>query len=138
LRLLRRGGRRSSSRGPSTRARDDPLGRRVRARLVRRLHQLTDGGDLHQHGCGRKSGGLSKDDPQRHLRRMRTPMRVATWNINGIKARHGVLVKWLEANSPDIVALQEIKIVDADFPRLELEAMGYNVETFGQKSWNGV
>lgn len=65
-------------------------------------------------------------------------MRIATWNINGVKARQGVLMKWLEKNSPDIVALQEIKIVDEDFPRLEIEAMGYNVETYGQKSWNGV
>ena len=65
-------------------------------------------------------------------------MRIATWNINGVKARQGVLIKWLEQHNPDIVALQEIKIVDEDFPRLEIESMGYNVETFGQKSWNGV
>jgi exodeoxyribonuclease-3 len=65
-------------------------------------------------------------------------MRIATWNINGVKARQGVLLNWLERVSPDIVALQEIKIVDEDFPRLEIEAMGYNVETHGQKSWNGV
>jgi exodeoxyribonuclease-3 len=65
-------------------------------------------------------------------------MRIATWNINGVKARQPVLLKWLERESPDIVTLQEIKIVDEDFPRLEIEALGYNVETFGQKSWNGV
>jgi exodeoxyribonuclease III len=65
-------------------------------------------------------------------------MRIATWNINGIKARIGLLVKWLEQASPDIVCLQEIKSVDAEFPRLEIEALGYNIETFGQKSWNGV
>lgn len=65
-------------------------------------------------------------------------MRIATWNINGVKARQGVLLKWLEQNQPDVVALQEIKIVDEDFPRLEIEAMGYHVETNGQKSWNGV
>ena len=45
-------------------------------------------------------------------------MRIATWNINGVKARQGVLMKWLEDNSPDIVCLQEIKIVDEDFPHL--------------------
>ena len=65
-------------------------------------------------------------------------MRIATWNINGVRARQTVLLKWLEQAQPDIVGLQEIKIVDAEFPRLEIEAMGYNVETFGQKSWNGV
>jgi exodeoxyribonuclease-3 len=65
-------------------------------------------------------------------------MRIATWNINGIKARQGLLLKWLEEVSPDIVCLQEIKTVDEGFPRLEIEAMGYNIETHGQKSWNGV
>ncbi|MDB5538582.1 MAG: xth [Devosia sp.] len=65
-------------------------------------------------------------------------MRIATWNINGVKARQGLLLKWLEDVSPDIVCLQEIKSVDEAFPRMEIEALGYNVETFGQKSWNGV
>ena len=65
-------------------------------------------------------------------------MRIATWNINGVKARQGLLLKWLEDESPDIVCLQEIKSVDDAFPRLEIEALGYNVETHGQKSWNGV
>ncbi|WP_055048802.1 exodeoxyribonuclease III [Devosia sp. A16] len=65
-------------------------------------------------------------------------MRIATWNINGVKARQGLLLKWLEDVSPDIVCLQEIKSVDEAFPRLEIEALGYNVETHGQKSWNGV
>jgi exodeoxyribonuclease III len=65
-------------------------------------------------------------------------MRIATWNINGVKARQGLLLKWLEEVSPDIVCLQEIKSVDEAFPRLEIEALGYNVETHGQKSWNGV
>jgi len=65
-------------------------------------------------------------------------MRIATWNINGVKARQGLLLKWLEEVSPDIVCLQEIKSVDEAFPRMEIEALGYNVETFGQKSWNGV
>ncbi len=65
-------------------------------------------------------------------------MRIATWNINGVKARMTALLKWLQEASPDIVCLQEIKAVDEEFPRLEIEALGYNVETFGQKSWNGV
>lgn len=65
-------------------------------------------------------------------------MRIATWNINGIKARLSLVLTWLEQNSPDIVCLQEIKTVDEGFPRAEFEALGYNVETHGQKSWNGV
>jgi exodeoxyribonuclease-3 len=65
-------------------------------------------------------------------------MRIATWNINGINARLPHVLKWFKENDPDIVCFQEIKIVDDGFPRLEFEAMGYNVETHGQKSWNGV
>ena len=65
-------------------------------------------------------------------------MRIATWNINGVKARMGAMLKWLEDVKPDIVCLQEIKSVDDAFPRMEIEALGYNVETHGQKSWNGV
>lgn len=65
-------------------------------------------------------------------------MRIATWNINGVKARLPVLVQWLKENNPDIVGLQEIKCVDEAFPRAEIEALGYNVETHGQKGWNGV
>jgi exodeoxyribonuclease-3 len=65
-------------------------------------------------------------------------MRIATWNINGVKARQGMLQTWLTQNSPDIVCLQEIKTVDEGFPRAEIESLGYNVETHGQKGWNGV
>lgn len=65
-------------------------------------------------------------------------MRIATWNINGIKARIENLLQWLQTSSPDIVCLQEIKSVDEDFPRLEIESLGYNVETHGQKGFNGV
>ncbi|MBU1175670.1 MAG: exodeoxyribonuclease III [Alphaproteobacteria bacterium] len=65
-------------------------------------------------------------------------MRIATWNINGIKARLGVVEHWLKEASPDVVCLQEIKSLDDGFPREAFEALGYNVETHGQKSWNGV
>ncbi|WDR05751.1 exodeoxyribonuclease III [Devosia rhodophyticola] len=65
-------------------------------------------------------------------------MRIVTWNINGIKARLELLLAWLEQEQPDIVCLQEIKSVDEGFPREAIEALGYNVETHGQKSWNGV
>jgi exodeoxyribonuclease-3 len=65
-------------------------------------------------------------------------MKIATWNINGVRARIGNLTHWLGESAPDIVCLQEIKSVDDQFPRAEIEALGYNVETHGQKGFNGV
>ena len=65
-------------------------------------------------------------------------MKIATWNVNSIKARLHAVTAWLEAEQPDIACLQEIKTVDEGFPRLEIEALGYHVETHGQKSYNGV
>lgn len=65
-------------------------------------------------------------------------MKIVTWNINGVRARIENLVHWLEESQPDIVCLQEIKTVDEQFPRLEVEALGYHVETHGQKGFNGV
>lgn len=65
-------------------------------------------------------------------------MKIATFNINGIKARIAALPEWLDEASPDIVVLQEIKTVDDGFPRALFEDRGYNVETHGQKSFNGV
>ncbi len=66
------------------------------------------------------------------------PMKIATWNINGIKARIENLKKWLEEAQPDIACLQEIKSVTENFPKSELEDLGYNVIAHGQKSFNGV
>lgn len=65
-------------------------------------------------------------------------MKIATWNINGVKARLDGLVGWLRESNPDIACLQEIKSVDETFPRGEIEALGYHVETHGQKGFNGV
>ena len=65
-------------------------------------------------------------------------MKIATWNVNSIKARLHAVTAWLEAEQPDVACLQEIKTVDDGFPRLEIEALGYHVETHGQKSYNGV
>ena len=65
-------------------------------------------------------------------------MKIATFNINGIKARQKALTDWLTEAQPDIALLQEIKSVDEAFPREVFEDMGYNVETHGQKSFNGV
>jgi exodeoxyribonuclease-3 len=65
-------------------------------------------------------------------------MRIATFNINGVKARIGALCDWLDEAQPDVALLQEIKSVDDAFPRESLEDRGYNVETHGQKGFNGV
>jgi exodeoxyribonuclease-3 len=65
-------------------------------------------------------------------------MKIATFNINGIKARAQALPDWLDEAQPDVVVLQEIKSVDEAFPREVFEERGYNVETHGQKSFNGV
>ncbi|WP_209832837.1 exodeoxyribonuclease III [Ruegeria sp. HKCCE3926] len=65
-------------------------------------------------------------------------MKIATFNINGIKARVEALPRWLDEAQPDVVLLQEIKSVDENFPREIFEERGFNVETHGQKSFNGV
>ncbi|HKK84284.1 MAG TPA: exodeoxyribonuclease III [Roseovarius sp.] len=65
-------------------------------------------------------------------------MKIASFNINGIKARIGALTDWLQEAQPDVALLQEIKSVDENFPREHFEDMGYTVETHGQKSFNGV
>ena len=65
-------------------------------------------------------------------------MKIATFNINGIKARIPALTDWLQTSQPDVALLQEIKSVDDAFPRTLFEDMGYIVETHGQKGFNGV
>ncbi|MBW4708038.1 exodeoxyribonuclease III [Roseobacter sp. YSTF-M11] len=65
-------------------------------------------------------------------------MKIATFNINGIKARIEALPAWLDEATPDVAILQEIKSVDEAFPAEIFEERGYNVATHGQKSFNGV
>lgn len=65
-------------------------------------------------------------------------MKIASFNINGIKARIEALPEWLKEASPDVVLLQEIKSVDDAFPAEVFEDAGYRVETHGQKGFNGV
>ena len=65
-------------------------------------------------------------------------MKIATFNINGIKARIEALPVWLAEARPDVALLQEIKSVDEAFPREIFEDMGFAVETHGQKGFNGV
>ncbi|MCX5493584.1 exodeoxyribonuclease III [Kaistia dalseonensis] len=65
-------------------------------------------------------------------------MKIATWNINGVRARIDTALAWLREAQPDIVGLQEIKTVDEGFPTSAFEDLGYNVATHGQKGFNGV
>jgi exodeoxyribonuclease-3 len=65
-------------------------------------------------------------------------MRIATWNVNSVNARLQTVLDWFEEAKPDVACLQEIKCVDEKFPREAFEQLGYNVETHGQKSYNGV
>jgi len=65
-------------------------------------------------------------------------MKIASFNINGIKARIERILEWLPESAVDVVLMQEIKSMDETFPRQMFEDLGYNVETHGQKSFNGV
>ncbi|WP_169568834.1 exodeoxyribonuclease III [Sneathiella limimaris] len=65
-------------------------------------------------------------------------MKIASWNVNSVKARLPRLTDYLEKSQIDVLCLQELKCIDENFPREEVEALGYNVETFGQKTYNGV
>lgn len=65
-------------------------------------------------------------------------MRVATWNVNGLRARLELVLLWLKERQPDVVGLQELKMAEEQFPHDELAAAGYSVLAYGQKAWNGV
>jgi len=65
-------------------------------------------------------------------------MRIATWNVNSIKARMPTVLKVLEEIECDVICLQEIKCETDAFPYMEIEALGYNLAVHGQKSYNGV
>ena len=69
---------------------------------------------------------------------MVSPLKFATWNVNGIRARHDRMLAFLEAHQPDLVGLQELKCVEEHFPLQAVEELGYQAAIHGQKSWNGV
>src|SRR5207302_8482310 len=74
----------------------------------------------------------------RRLMENKRRLRIASYNINGINSRLGVLTRWLEQFQPDVVGLQELKCTDEAFPRQSIEKLGYSAISHGQKSWNGV
>ena len=65
-------------------------------------------------------------------------MKIASWNVNSVKARLPHLLAFLGEAQPDVLCLQETKCPEADFPTLEIRALGYHVETIGQRAYNGV
>jgi exodeoxyribonuclease-3 len=65
-------------------------------------------------------------------------LKLATWNVNSLAVRLPQLLAWLAANPVDVIVLQETKLIDEKFPQAEIEAAGYRVERFGQKTYNGV
>ncbi len=65
-------------------------------------------------------------------------MRIATWNVNSLRARLEQVVNWLETHQPDVLCLQETKVADELFPHEPLNAVGYNAVISGQKAYNGV
>ena len=65
-------------------------------------------------------------------------MRIATWNVNSVTARLDRVLAWLESAQPDVLALQELKCTDEAFPLMPIQALGYDVATWGTGRWNGV
>ena len=65
-------------------------------------------------------------------------MKIATYNVNGVKGRLPVLLRWLKEEKPDVVCLQELKAPKDKFPEAEIMEAGYKSVWLGQKSWNGV
>src|SRR5712691_1009864 len=65
-------------------------------------------------------------------------MRIATWNVNSLKARLPRVEEWLTYARPDVLCLQETKVADANFPAMAFSALGYEVASCGQGQWNGV
>ncbi len=65
-------------------------------------------------------------------------MRIATWNVNSLKARHDAVVKWLDRAAPDVLLIQETKLADSDAPELPFRMAGYELAHHGEGRWNGV
>ena len=65
-------------------------------------------------------------------------MLIASWNVNSIRSRLSQITSWIKHTKPDVLCLQETKVVDKDFPLIPFENLGYTVIMNGQKSYNGV
>ena len=67
-----------------------------------------------------------------------TAVKIASWNVNSVRARLQNILEWLSYSEIDILLIQEIKCIEDQFPKLEFESLGYEVAINGQKSYNGV
>ena len=65
-------------------------------------------------------------------------MLIATWNVNSVRTRISHIINWINQVNPDVLCLQETKVIDDDFPIEPFKNLGYQVTVFGQKSYNGV
>ena len=65
-------------------------------------------------------------------------MRISTWNVNSVRSRMDRIAIWIEANTPDVLCMQETKVKDDKFPLSQFEELGYEVAIYGQSSYNGV
>jgi exodeoxyribonuclease-3 len=70
--------------------------------------------------------------------RLARAVKIATWNVNSIRARHDAVLDWVSRVEPDVLCMQETKVVDDDFPNEELLRLGYAVAMTGRKTYNGV
>jgi exodeoxyribonuclease-3 len=66
------------------------------------------------------------------------PVRIATWNVNSLKARLERVEQWIADVQPDVLCMQETKLADGAFPALAFEALGYESAHYGEGRWNGV
>jgi len=85
-----------------------------------------------------RSSKAQSPAPASHTRESGPDIKIATFNVNGVKSRLTNLLDWLGKESPDVVCLQELKAPDAAFPIAEIRAAGYGAIWHGQQSWNGV
>lgn len=99
------------------------------------------GGDVIP-SAARRGGSLAGPHPGRPAprpgRASVAAVKLATWNVNSIRARQGRLLAWLAREAPDVVCLQETKVEDAEFPIAALREAGYHAEIHGQRTYNGV
>ena len=65
-------------------------------------------------------------------------MKVATWNVNSLRARLDLVLDWVAREQPDVLCMQETKVLDSEFPTEEFQRLGYGVVMAGEKSYNGV
>jgi exodeoxyribonuclease-3 len=72
------------------------------------------------------------------LRYYPAAVKIATWNVNSIRARHDIVCDWVKRTEPDILCMQETKVIDDDFPTDEFQLLGYGVAMAGQAGYNGV